>query len=440
MSGRPAVFLDRDGVLNRAVVRGGRPYPPADLAELEILPGVSEAARRLADAGFLLIGVTNQPDVARGTQTRAAVEALNAAVRAAVPLDELLVCYDDSDTSPNRKPNPGLLLDAARRHGVDLAASFMVGDRWKDIEAGRRAGCRTILVDYGYAEPWHGGPADQRVGSLAEAVRIILGAREQRAEARRPSVRDLRIKIFADGADKRGMVEMYRNPLIRGFTTNPTLMRKSGITDYEAFARDVLAAIPDRPISFEVFSDDFEEMVAQARQIAAWGPNVYVKIPVTNTHGQPATAIVRRLAHEGIHLNVTALMTLAQVRDVAAALADGPPSCVSVFAGRIADTGRDPTPVMAAAVALLEPYPHLELIWASPREVLNVFQADAVGCHIITATNDILKKLDLVGKDLSEFSLDTVKMFRNDAVSAGFQLAGTPPVRGAHTGLAAPAR
>jgi transaldolase len=233
---------------------------------------------------------------------------------------------------------------------------------------------------------------------------------------------DLKVKIFADGADRGSMLELYRNPVIKGFTTNPTLMRNAGITDYEAFARDILQAIPDRPISLEVFSDDFAEMEIQARRIASWGDNVYVKIPVTNTQGESALPLVRTLAKSGVKQNVTALMTLAQVRDVVQALGSGPPACVSMFAGRIADTGRDPVPLMAAAVELLRPYRQLELIWASPRELLNIMHANQVGCHIITVTHDVLKKLSLVGKDLDEYSLDTVKMFRNDAIKAGFRL------------------
>ena len=235
-------------------------------------------------------------------------------------------------------------------------------------------------------------------------------------------IEDLRIKLFADGADKAGMLEMARLPYVRGFTTNPTLMRKAGVVDYKAFAREVLQAIPDRPISFEVFSDEFPEMERQARQITAWGPNVYVKIPVTNTRREPAYDLIRRLSEAGIKLNVTAILTLEQVREVAAALAGETPSVVSVFAGRIADTGRDPVPLMATAVDLLRPYPREELLWASPRELLNVFQADAVGCHIITATSDVLKKLSLVGKDLAAYSLDTVKMFHDDAKQAGYTL------------------
>lgn len=232
----------------------------------------------------------------------------------------------------------------------------------------------------------------------------------------------LSIKIFADGADLPGMLELYRNPLIRGFTTNPTLMRAAGVVDYLAFARELLAAIPDRPISLEVFSDRFDEMLEQAELLAALGENVYVKIPVTDTRGEPTTSVARQLTRAGVKLNITALLALDQVRDAAYALADGAPACISVFAGRVADTGRDPVPLMAAAVELLRPFPNIELIWASPRELLNIFHADAIGCHIITVTHDILKKLALVGKDLHEYSLDTVKMFRADAVKAGYRL------------------
>jgi len=233
---------------------------------------------------------------------------------------------------------------------------------------------------------------------------------------------ELRVKIFADGADQAGMLEMYRHPLIKGFTTNPTLMRKAGVADYEAFARAVLRAIPDRPVSIEVLSDEFSEMERQAHKIASWAQNVYVKIPITNTRGDSALDLVRRLAQVGVKLNVTALMSLDQVCAASVALAGGPAAFISIFAGRIADTGRDPAPLMAAAVELVRMYPNIELIWSSPREVLNIFHADAVGCHIITVTNDLLRKLDLIGKDLHEFSLETVKMFSNDALAAGYRL------------------
>ena len=232
----------------------------------------------------------------------------------------------------------------------------------------------------------------------------------------------MRVKIFADGAEKAPMLKLYANPQIQGFTTNPTLMRKAGITDYEAFARDILTAIPDRPISFEVFADEFDEMERQAERIATWGENVYVKIPVTNTRGESAAPLVERLAGRGVKQNVTALMTLDQVREITAALAHGPAANISVFAGRIADTGVDPLPMMREALEIMRPYPQLELIWASPRELLNIVQASEIGCHIITVTSDILNKLPLIGKDLGEYSLDTVKMFRNDALASGFGL------------------
>jgi len=236
-------------------------------------------------------------------------------------------------------------------------------------------------------------------------------------------LKNLKVKLFADGADLAGMKEMAANPLIKGFTTNPTLMRKAGIADYAAFAREVLKAIPDRPVSFEVFADEFAEMEAQALEIASWGRNVNVKIPVTNTRKEFSGALIERLSRAGVKLNVTAVMTLAQVKQITEKLSAKTPAIVSVFAGRIADTGRDPVPVMKKSVEILKSRPKAELIWASPRELLNVFQADAVGCHIITATNEILKKLSLVGKNLDKYSLETVEMFYRDAQAAGYTIA-----------------
>ena len=238
-----------------------------------------------------------------------------------------------------------------------------------------------------------------------------------------PNLNSLQIKIFGDGADRKAMVELYRNPLIKGFTTNPTLMRKDGVSDYEQFAREVLAVIRDRPISFEVLSDDMDEMERQARKIASWGENANVKIPITNTQRVSSVPLIRRLAHDGIKVNVTGLTTLDQVSAAGEALAEGSTfSIVSVFGGRIADTGRDPVPLMAAAVQRLRALAHVELLWASPRELLNIFQADAIGCHIITVTADILKKLPLVGTDLGQYSLETVQKHRDDAVKAGYVL------------------
>ena len=247
---------------------------------------------------------------------------------------------------------------------------------------------------------------------------------------------DLRVQIFADGADQASILELYRHPHIKGFTTNPTLMRATGVTDYQRFALDLLSTIKDRPVSFEVFADEEPEMEEQARHIAAWGSNVFVKVPVMNTKGAPTYDLIRYLSADGIQLNVTALLTLDQVRSVCRALNSNNsrsngnghstnkkhvPAYVSVFAGRIADTGCDPVPFMREAVAMINDV-GAQLMWASPRELLNVFQADEVGCHVITATTDILKKLPLIGKDLTAFSQETVQMFRRDAVKSGYSL------------------
>jgi transaldolase len=233
---------------------------------------------------------------------------------------------------------------------------------------------------------------------------------------------DLRIKIFADGADRDSIARLYANPLIKGFTTNPTLMRKAGVEDYETFAREILEIVSDRPISFEVFSDDFGEMEEQALQIASWSENVYVKVPVTNTGGEPTANVVGRLSDRGVKVNVTALTTPAQVKEVVQWVVGGPPCYVSVFAGRIADSGRDPLPLMSESLEHASAHPNVELIWASPRELLNIVQADSIGCHIITVTDDLLQKLGSLGRDLDEFSLATVKMFYEDGQAAGYSL------------------
>jgi transaldolase len=229
-------------------------------------------------------------------------------------------------------------------------------------------------------------------------------------------------RIFADGADLDGILALAADPRIDGFTTNPTLMRKVGLTDYTGFARGLLERVTRHPISFEVFADDAEEMRRQAHIIAAWGENVYVKIPVTSTAGESMAPLVRELAEDGVKVNVTALFTIAQVELIAAAVADGAPSCISVFAGRIADAGVDPIPIMARSVEIMAQAPRSELIWASPREILNLVQANDVGCHIITITHELLKKLDGLGKSLEQFSLETVRMFHDDALAAGFTL------------------
>ena len=235
-------------------------------------------------------------------------------------------------------------------------------------------------------------------------------------------LRQLKVKIFADGADFDSIVKLSSNPIVKGFTTNPSLVRKAGVTDYEEFGRKLLAAVPNRPVSLEVFADDFAEMARQARAIATWGPNVNVKIPVTNTKKEFSGELIRELSGDGVVVNVTAILTLDQVRRVTACLSPKTPAIVSVFAGRIADTGVDPLPLMTEAVSILKARPKAELIWASPRELLNIFQADEIGCHIITVTNDILNKLSLVDKDLEAYSLETVEMFRRDALAAGFTI------------------
>jgi len=237
-----------------------------------------------------------------------------------------------------------------------------------------------------------------------------------------PTIDELGVKIFADGADLDGILALAADRRIAGFTTNPTLMWKAGLTDYEEFAKRLLERITTHPISFEVFADDAEEMRRQARKISQWGPNVYVKIPVTTTSGEPMAPLVRELSEDGVKINVTAVFTTAQVELLTEAVKDGAASYISVFAGRIADAGIDPVPLMARAVGIMVEAPRSELIWASPREILNIVQADEIGCHVITVTHDLLKKLDLLGKDLLEYSLETVQMFRRDALAAGFSL------------------
>ncbi|MGB8114465.1 MAG: transaldolase [Candidatus Sulfotelmatobacter sp.] len=240
------------------------------------------------------------------------------------------------------------------------------------------------------------------------------------------SVSELKVQVFADGADKATMLALYPQPYIKGFTTNPTLMRKAGVTDYERFAREILEHIPDRPICLEVLADDEEEMERQAHHIASWASNVYVKIPVTNTRREPMYNLIRRLSTEGIRVNATAVLALDQVRHSAQALKGGADSYISIFAGRVADTGRDPIPLMKSALELMAANTNSQLVWASPRELLNIFQADAIGCHIVTVTSDIVKKIPLIGKDLQELSLETVQMFYDDAARSGYKLELAP--------------
>ncbi len=420
---RPAVFLDRDGTLNRCYPTADSltTRPPQSIEELDMADGAAAACARLSAGGFTLLVVTNQPDVRRGTQSRDVVEAMNRRVVADLGLDGVATCYhDDRDGCSCRKPKPGLLLQLARDHDVDLGASWIVGDRASDVLAGRAAGCRTVLVSA--ADIDHG--QDHRVPSVAAAAELILAQHDDirhRPDHATPGatmyrdLNDLSIKIFADGADLSEMERLAHDPVIRGFTTNPTLMRKAGVTSYHAFAEQVLAAIPDLPVSFEVLSDDVDHMAAEARLIGAWGENVYVKVPITNTAGESTLRVVEELSWDGVKLNVTALTTVEQAFAAARSLTSGTPAIISMFAGRIADTGRDPVPMMTAVADALAGQPAVELLWASPRELLNVFHASDAGCHIITVTGDLLAKRQLIGKDLDVYSLETVRMFFNDA-------------------------
>src|SRR5581483_6027796 len=304
-----AVFLDRDGVVNDAVVRDGRPHPPPP-EQLRIAADAPEALKALHDGGFELIVVTSQPDVARGTASLDALHAIERRLRDALPLDAFYVCpHDDADRCACRKPLPGLIETAACERGIDLGGSFLIGDRWRDVAAAQAAGVTSIFLDRGYAEPRPEPPADATFGSLREAARwIVNGAAVEGVlgEAPIPDLARLRTRVFADGADLAQIVALAADPRIAGFTTNPTLMRKAGVRDYAAFARAVLEVVGERPISFEVFADDEPEMERQARAIACWGANVYVKIPVTDTTGVSTMPLVRRLSAGGVRLNVTA--------------------------------------------------------------------------------------------------------------------------------------
>ena len=414
-----AVFLDRDGVLNVAPVVNRRPGSPRHVSEFRIAPGAPAALGRLRAAGFKLIVVTNQPEVARGVLARAALDAMHDVLHQELPIDEIRVCFHDkADRCACRKPEPGMIVDAARALDVELTKSFMIGDRWRDVEAGRRAGCRTVLIEYDYDEP--DPMPDYRASSIQEAADWVL--RTADAASAQALLSGLRVKLFCDGADLESVRALACNPLIKGFTTNPTLMRKAGVASYEAFARDVIALVAPRPVSLEVLADEAAAMERQARMIAAWGENVYVKVPVTNTHGETMAPLVGTLAQAGVKVNVTAVFTLNQVREIASHLSPDTASCVSVFAGRIADAGRDPEPIVGAALTMLASLPKAEVIWASPRELLNIFQADRAGCHIITVSSDLLKRVEHVGRDLGAFSLDTVRQFFADAGAAGYRL------------------
>ena len=341
------------------------------------------------------------------------------------------VCYAPGRGKPDpedyrRKPETGMLVDAAAALGLDLTRSWMIGDRWRDIDCGHRAGVRTVFIDLGYREELRHQSPHFTVKSIGDRRGYCPCPTTGRCEALlppMPTLSDLKIQIYADGADTAGILELYAKPYIKGLTTNPSLMNKAGIKDYEAFARDILQTVTAKPISLEVFADEFPEMKRQALKIAGWGPNVYVKIPITNTRAESSVPLIRELTAEGVKLNLTALLTLEQVRAVAAVLNPQVPVVVSLFAGRIADTGVDPMPLMRESRKILAGQPRAELLWASVREVLNILQAEQCGCDIVTVTHDVLAKAaKLLGRDLTDLSLDTVKMFANDAAAAGFKL------------------
>src|SRR5687768_4465014 len=406
------LFLDRDGVVNELVY-----YPshrewesPRRVEDLRIRPGVTAALREANRLGWLVFLITNQPSYAKGKCPLESLEQVHDLVLKHLSRDDVVitgsfVCYHHPDSQiPGfgrcvcRKPSPHFIREAAAKHDLDLARSWMAGDSGTDIEAGRNAGCRTALIEYEHSEGRRGTVRPDLVcADLAELVQKIESM----------PTPNLRIHLYSDGADVRDMVAARSAGLVKGFTTNPTLMRKSGISDYEPFAKDALKAVSRMPISFEVFADEFDEMERQAKLISTWGEGVFVKIPITNTRGESAVPLIRRLSKAGVKLNVTAILTLQQVREVVDALEANVPAIVSVFAGRIADTGRDPVPLMREARAIVDAKPKAQLLWASPRELLNIIQADECGCHIITVTPDILKKLAMVGKSLDELSLDT---------------------------------
>ena len=427
MPGRRAVFLDRDGVLVIPEMRDGRSFAPQNLEDFRIYPEAKAALERLKAVGYCLVVVTNQPDVGKGRILPSTLDQMHDRLRHDLPVDWIAVCcHTQNEGCDCRKPKPGMLFNAARKFQIDLERSIMVGDRASDIAAGRSAGCETIFIDLDYVSDLKPESPDHIVRSIADAADVILGTTpDDNRRHPMPRVQDLKVKIFADGADLTGILEMYKSPLIKGFTTNPTLMRKAGVTDYEAFARNLLESVTDRPVSFEVFADDFASMISQGRAIASWGKNVNVKVPVMTTGGEFTGPVLQALASEGVVLNVTAIMGTGQVRDVAGALDPAVPAIVSVFAGRIADTGIDPVPHMRECKAILSSQPKAELLWASPRELLNIFQADEIGCEIITCTNDMIGKLNLVGKDLDQYSRETVQMFYRDATASAFSINST---------------
>ncbi|MBN1595728.1 transaldolase [candidate division FCPU426 bacterium] len=435
---KPAVFLDRDGVINQLVWNPTtREYEsPHDVRDMKLQPGALQALRDLQQQGWELILISNQPSYAKGKTTLEEIKAIQAKLHAwlteaGIRFRAYYYCYhhpqgivpDYSGACECRKPNPYFVHKAVAEHCLDAKNSWLVGDQDSDILCGQNAGLRTILLTETRSRKKRGqSRPDYTAANLAAAAAILSKYQEARTGEHMKAKAKLKIKIFADGANIGEMKKAYAEGVVKGFTTNPTLMRKAGVSDYEKFAAEVLREIRDLPISFEVFADDLATMEKEARQIASWGKNVNIKIPITNTQGLSTVPLIKKLSAEGLCINVTAMLTLPQVREVARALHKKTPAIVSVFAGRIADTGRDPMPLMRKAAEILKAKPKAELLWASSRELLNVFQAQSCGCRIITVTPDILKKMALIGMDLQELSLDTVKMFQRDASAAGYTL------------------
>lgn len=431
---RPLILLDRDGVLNEMVIDAehGVADSPLHPSQVVMVAGVPEALARLTEAGYGLVVVSNQPAAAKGKTSRENLEAVHARVleaacaRGARILSSHVCWHRAEDKCGCRKPAVGLLQAALEAHPEhDRAGAWMVGDGLTDVQAGRTLGLRTAFIGKMFCAACKQlddavGPADHIASDLAAFVDHLLGTG---APAVGPRASALRVRVFADGADLETMRRRAADPLIAGFTTNPSLARKAGVTDYERFARAALVAAHGRPVSIEVVADDADTIAAQARRIHGWGENAYVKVPVTTTRGEPLWPLAGRLSKEGIKINLTALLPLSQVARAAEAFRGGAPSVVSVLAGRVADAGLDPVGHMRAALAICRAAdPAIELLWASPREVYNVVQADHIGVDIITVTDDLLRKLHLLGADLETVSLDTVRALKADADQGGLVL------------------
>ena len=431
---RPLILLDRDGVLNQMVIdpEHGLADSPLHPSQVVLVDGVADALARLTEAGYGLAIVSNQPAAARGKTSRENLEAVQARVIEAASasgariLSSHLCWHRAEDGCACRKPAVGLLQAALEAHPEHArAGAWMVGDGITDIQAGRTLGLQTAFIGKMFCAACKQiddtvGPADHIAPDLPAFVDHLLGTA---AKPVGPLASSLRVRVFADGADLETMRRRAADPLIAGFTTNPSLARKAGVTDYERFAREALAVAAGRPVSIEVVADDADTIAAQARRIHGWGDNAYVKVPVTTTRGEPLWPMAGRLSHEGVKINLTALLPLSQVARAAEVFRGGAPSVVSVLAGRVADAGIDPVGHMRAALAICRSAdPRIELLWASPREVYNVVQASDIGVDIITVTDDLLRKLHLLGADLDAVSLDTVRGLKADADQGGLVL------------------